>query len=414
VFNHFARLSADQQLAVVIELPTRLEEDRLRDAVASLVRQQPVLGCRLSCEKATPRFTQVDSAAALSVSQVHDGWAAALDAAAQPLDFSEGGVLRVGLFQGTNSDALALRIDHAAADGQGAKQIAALLADLYTSAHGAPRDLAGTSTPDRSAKRLLHRFSLAEKISLMRSRESIRPAWGFPVAGGDPGRRGHVVSTMTAQDFSAAREKAKGVGATVNDVLLAAFYRALFTELAPTEGQRMAINVSFDMRRYLDADHEMPAASNLSSTETALLARVLDEPFAETLGRAVAVMTRLKTGRPGLSSVVLLEYARILGYRTVERMVVEPMRRGREHGVSFPFLSNFGVLEADRLVFNDAAPKRAVVLPPVGHPPFVMLGPSSYAGELSLAMGYAEGETDPALVERVVDGMVADIVTWSA
>jgi hypothetical protein len=29
-------------------------------------------------------------------------------------------------------------------------------------------------------------------------------------------------------------------------------------------------------------------------------------------------------------------------------------------------------------------------------------------------MGYAEGETDPALVERVVDGMVADIVTWSA
>jgi NRPS condensation-like uncharacterized protein len=343
-----------------------------------------------------------------------DAVAAALDAAAQPLDYTGRGVFRVDLVRGADGDALALRIDHVAADGQGAKQVAQRLAAHYSQPAATALADGAAPSPDRSARRLLRQFPLTEKVRLLQQRQAIRPSWGLPAAGEQPGRRHHGMAVIGAADFAALRVTARGAGATVNDVLLAAFYRALFAELEPPVGRPMVLNVSFDMRRYLDPADPMPAAANLSSAETALLARVDGEGFADTLARTVAEMARLKTGHPGVGAAVQLEYASRLGYRRVEELTVEPIRRGREHGVSFPFLSNFGVLDEQALRFAGVAPTRAVILPPVGHPPFMMLGPSSYAGELTLAIGYAEGETDPALVERILEGMRAELAGWSA
>ena len=67
------------------------------------------------------------------------------------------------------------------------------------------------------------------------------------------------------------------------------------------------------------------------------------------------------------------------------------MERGQRAGRTYPFLSNFGVLDPERLTLGDLTPTRAVVLPVAGHPPFGMLGASSYQGELTLSMGYARG-----------------------
>jgi NRPS condensation-like uncharacterized protein len=412
-YNHFARLSADQQLAVVLAFPGKVDETRLSLAVAAVLRDQPVLGCRFTYADGVARFMPTVRATALSTSSVEDPVATALDAAAEPIDYAGEGVFRADLFRGAEADVLVLRIDHVAADGQGAKQVAELLATAY-SRQARRLDERPAPAPDRSARRLLHQFPLARKVSLLTSREAIRPAWGLPVAGEHPGKRHHGIATVDADSFAALHARARSVGATVNDVALAAFYRALFAELQPAEGRPMALNVSFDLRRYLDPADPMPAAANLSSVETAMLPRVSGESFTGTLARVVAEMATLKGGQPGVGSAVQLEYASRLGFKRVERMATEPMRRGREHGVSFPFLSNFGVLDAQALTFAGLTPSRALLLPPVGHPPFMMLAPSSYAGELSLAIGYADGETDPALVERILGGMVAELLSWCA
>jgi NRPS condensation-like uncharacterized protein len=413
-FNHFARLSADQQLAVVLTFSDHLDESRLRTAISALLCEQPVLDARFSYLHGKARFIAGGSSDRLSVRSAWDAEAAALDAASQPLDYVNDGVMCVDLIRDATADALVLRIDHVAADGQGAKQVAALLASRY--ADPSPGD-AGTTVqgvPDRSGRRLLRQFPLGEKLAAIRSRRSVRPAWGLPVTGADAGRRHHAIASLEADAFTSLRSHAKEFGATVNDLVLAAFYRALFDELDSPVGAPMALNVSFDMRRYLNANDPMPVAANLSSTETAMLRRVRGEDFAGTLARAVAEMRVLKVGHPGLGSAVLLEYAGVLGYHRIEKLATEPMRRGREHGVSFPFLSNFGILDADALTYGDLTPTQAVMLPPVGHPPFMMLSPSTYAGRLSLAIGYAEGETDPALIHRLLDRVIGDLSAWSA
>lgn len=411
VYNHFARLSADQQLAVVLRFDGRLDEERLHDAVDRVLQQQPVLACRFAYEAGRARFEPAGGGA-FSVTVAADPVAAVTDAAARPLDFAGTGVFSVTLVHGDTSDAIAMRVDHVAADGQGAKCIAESLAAAYSSPRG-QAECRG-AVPDRSARRLMRRFSVAARIRALRGRDTTRPTWGMPSLGGDPGTRRHALASIAAGGFSAVRASAKRSGATVNDALLAAFYRALFERLTPEEGRPMAVNVSFDMRRYLDASDPMPAAANLSSIETALLPAVAGEPFGRTLERVVEVMADLKRGTPGLGSAVLLEYSRLLGYRRVEQMAVEPMQRGRQHGVSFPFLSNFGVLDDAALAFGDAAPVAAFVLPPVGHPPFVMLGPSTYRSEMTLAVGYAEEESDGDAMRRFLAGMAADLVSWAA
>ena len=121
VFNHFARMSADQQLGVVLEFPCRLDEGRLKNSVTALCRAQPVLGCRFIYNSGRPRFIPGQNDDSFSIANSPDVHAAAMDAAAQPLDYSDTGVFHVGLIRGPASDAIAMRIDHTAADGQGAK-----------------------------------------------------------------------------------------------------------------------------------------------------------------------------------------------------------------------------------------------------------------------------------------------------
>jgi NRPS condensation-like uncharacterized protein len=302
-------------------------------------------------------------------------------------------------------------VDHAAADGQGAKRIVSRLAKRYSEDVDAACDDASAASPNRSGVRLLRRFSVGTLYHELRNATPPRPTWGIPRRGDDPGRRRFEIRTVDAERFSALRAWAKQRGATVNDVALTAWYRALFAELQPAEGVPMAINVSFDMRRYLEDGCEIPAAMNLSSTETAMLALVDGEPFETTLSRVVRETARLKEGRPGLGQAVKLELAgHLLSLKRLEGTVVEPMRRGRRAGLSYPFLSNFGVIAEEDVTFGEARTTRALMLGPAGHAPFLMLGVSSYRGELSLAIGYCDGEMSGEAIGRIADSAAADLL----
>ena len=50
------------------------------------------------------------------------------------------------------------------------------------------------------------------------------------------------------------------------------------------------------------------------------------------------------------------------------------------------------------------------MLPIAAHPPFAMLGASSFRGELTLSFGFAEGEIDPAVPLALLETMRADLL----
>jgi NRPS condensation-like uncharacterized protein len=409
IYNEHARAACDQQVAFLVRVPGGIDRAALATAVERLVAAQPVLGSRFVVDGRIARFEPLADAAgrALAVHEAKDAWSRGLELVASPLDPHAGPLLGVDLVCGADGDVVALRVDHTAADGQGAKQ------GLYLLARACDSELSGLPV-DRSWARLRRRFSLLQRLSALRGRQAPRPTWGVPRSGVSTGGRRYAVATFEPDLFAAFRARGRESGATVNDLVLTALYRALFEGLDARTDRPMAVNVSFDLRRYLDARDPMPPISNLSSVETALVCRRANEDFVATLVRVCVETARLKQGTPGLGSAVLLEYAcRLQGASAFRKTVAEPMARGREHGVSFPFLSNFGVLDREKLVFAGAEADRAVVFGPAGHPPFVMLGASSFAGALALTMGWVEGEADAALIEGVVRHVARELEAFA-
>jgi NRPS condensation-like uncharacterized protein len=406
-FNDYARVVADQMLGMVVELPGRIDADRLGAAARELIAAQPVLGCRFLAEGRNAWHEPVASAGEIGTIEDDDPWSRAIVEAGQPLTADEPH-LGITLVRGRASDVLAVRVDHTAADGQGAKACLELLAASYRDELAA--DPRATAT-DRSWRRLRRGAGWPRMlVAAARRKGDPRPTWGLPRAGEGTGRRHHDLLTLPAQRSAAIKAWGRERGHTINDIALAAFYRAMFAQLEPAEGEPMVLRVSFDQRRYLDPSDPMPAASNLSSVEPLAIARIAGESFEGTVGRVAAEMTRLKGSSPGLGSALLLEMLyRLQGFTAVGRPMIEGMERGQKAGRTYPFLSNFGVLDDARLAFGELKPARAVVLPIAAHPPFAMLGASSHGGELTLALGFAEGEIDPAVPVALLAFMESDL-----
>jgi NRPS condensation-like uncharacterized protein len=254
---------------------------------------------------------------------------------------------------------------------------------------------------------VLRGFGPLKLLRALRSADAGRPTWGAP-SGGEPGGRVFELRRLAPEPFAALRAYGKRQGATVNDLVVSAVYRALFDALDAPADRPMLLNVSFDLRRYLAAPLSA-AAANMSSVETLAIARVPGEPFDATLRRVSARLDELKQGTPGLRGAVLLEVVGRLGYGATFRAAGEPMLRGRDHGVSFPFVSNFGVLDPQRLRFGDLVPADVVVLPPASLPPFVMVGVSTWADRLTLAVGFPPDAMPREFVARVLDSAIADL-----
>jgi hypothetical protein len=76
-----------------------------------------------------------------------------------------------------------------------------------------------------------------------------------------------------------------------------------------------------------------------------------------------------------------------------------------------PALSNVGVLSFDDRLLGVPI-RHAMILPPINYPPATVVMASTFRDSLTLAAGFSAGCHDPALVQRLVDGM--DITAYSA
>jgi NRPS condensation-like uncharacterized protein len=403
MYNHVAQLSADQQLSIVAAVPGRLDPALLERAAAALLAAEPVLGCRYVEHPRRPRFEPFDAAdvAKPLVRDAADPRAAAFEWAAVPVDPCAAPPFAVALFRGPATDVLGLRVHHVVTDGQGAKEVAYRFAETYSALARGERP-APARAGSRSGLQVLRRFDPVTLVSAAYQADAGRPTWGVPSVG-EPGQRRFEVRTLSPERFGALRAYGKARGATVNDLVVTAVVRALFDALEAPTDRPMLLNVSFDLRRYLPAPPSA-AALNLSSIETLAVTRVPGEPFADTLRGVSSRLAELKAGKPGLRGAVLMELmGRLGGYGLLMKAGGEPMLRGRQHGVSFPFVSNFGVLDPARLRLGPLEPAEAVVLPPSSLPPFVMVGVSTWHDRLSLVVGYPPDAMPEGFAARLLD-----------
>ncbi|HMD88033.1 MAG TPA: hypothetical protein VKF38_02615, partial [Anaerolineaceae bacterium] len=188
---------------------------------------------------------------------------------------------------------------------------------------------------------------------------------------------------------------------TINDVLLAALYRALVKLGNPPAGQPLPIQVSIDLRRYLP-DVQQRAICNLSGALFPAPVLYPQDTFEQTLAKVSAEMLRFKANQPGLTSALLVELVMAGGYAKGKELLSKATS-GWSTTINPLLSSNFGVLDAKRLSFGKTQLADAWMYSPIMFGHGLMLGTSTYNDCMTMTIGYCQGVLARQTIEGLLD-----------
>jgi NRPS condensation-like uncharacterized protein len=389
-------VNAGRQITMVLSFTGRLDPTAMKNALRALLEVEPILGCRLAGEGRQATWERRDDLNSLRLLTIEPG--PVPDDAVKlfaPFTDPEGPPVQGLLVRNEGSDTLCISVSHAVTDAAGAKELLPVLSELYTRYLAEPDfwPLQGAYS-DRGYWQLFNSAGLIETLSTIPAASPPEPRFRFPepAGGAEPGGKMDIATQVIGPDrFRAIREAATSRGATLTDVLLTAFFRALCRTLHPPEEVPIPLQVSVDMR-YLLPEEDNHRVANLCSAVFPVLAWIPDEQFRTTLTRAREQMDSFTSGYPGLAGILHSSIAADFG----------SAEKARE-GVFIPRLEDTGMIDEKGLVFGDIPVSGAYLLCPAKAGEGPVLCASTFRDSLTLAAGYQGGR------EQLMDAIVLEL-----
>ena len=406
----------DQQIRLVVRFEGKVDDARLRRAVELTLAAEPVLGCRFTPRPFRPKWEPCSRTQRDSVFEVQqcDSLPEAVESfIVASMDFLREPQLKVKLFRG-ETDTLVVKISHLVADGGGAKDYLGLLAATYGALGKDPEyQPSANFGGDRSLRQVLGRFSLRQRLGILLKFEAPRQAWGFPHRDLSTRDRRVCVRQVEPRRFDVIRSLCKRDGYTVNDLIVAAFYRALL-KMIPFEGTReLPLLLTADLRRYLPGS-KAGAICNLSGAMFARLELSKEMTLEQVLSQVCLKTTTMKSEYPGLAMAEFMSIISRFGYLPFERRSKRLIAESKRTGFAFPTPSNVGVVDETAIRFGETRVESCYVVGPVAYPPAFSVVFSSFRGTLTMAVGYCQSAIDGALVEGFLDDIISEMSSLGA
>lgn len=398
----------DHQLRCVLRFEHRLDAKSLSRAVNASIRAFPILATRYICGR-RPHWTTLDTGdlrRALVVARDETEFEGFV---ASKVDESIGPQVRVCLLNSAPFS-IALKMNHMVCDAADFKAYIYFLGDMYTGVTPDPCYGLGESIEDRSVRRVLKCFSLGVRVKslLLESNQNNHSGGSrFPLSGSHETPPFVLTRKLGRGRTATIKRYGKAKGATLNDVLLTAFYRSLFRRLNLSHGAKLRVPVMVNMRRYLPETNGALSLSNLTSTVSTELNCKSRERFEDTLVRVKSVMDQRKRSNPGLNGFIKLDRAyRILGRTIANRLLMAKM--------THPLISmtNMGALDSHRMSFGDQRPCDAFFSGSIKYQPYFQLSASSYDGELTLGVNVLGSNSDRDCILSFFDEIEAELPGW--
>jgi NRPS condensation-like uncharacterized protein len=198
--------------------------------------------------------------------------------------------------------AVAFKMNHMVCDADGFKEYLYFLCKIYSKLVTDPQYRPSAITGDRSARGVLNRLGVGVKLKSLFSQSKENNLTGgarFPLSDGGEAWPFILTRKLGRERTAELKKYGRAKGATLNDVVLTAYYRCLFQRLAISPGTELQIPVMVDMRRYLEKGGEFTSLTNLTSTVITQLEYSAEEHFENTLGRVKQSWTRRKEATLG-------------------------------------------------------------------------------------------------------------------
>lgn len=422
ICNYLARYGTGNYLIqAVLKLDGRLDFEKLSKAVRLSIVEEPVLGCRF-VEGNPPywkRIDNIDETMLCSYEETSDPDAAVKRYSECPLSMDKDPMVKVRLISSGEYDTLFIKINHACCDGAGSKDYIQLLSKIYSSIVSEGIYIPNPKIGGRKDQdKLISELGIRHP-ELKWNPHSITPkrTWSFPWM---PWRTDSIrfsVRQMPSGQLDVMSRYGKARGATINDLLLTAFYRAMFKISKPVYGVPMDISSTIDLRRYLPGQRA-EAIRNLSGGFLTRIPRVKGEDFEGTLSRLLKETKKVKDGHPGLQNVIGGEYVEKMPFPHLRAHFkslsiasrIASMIPSFNNNACCPGISNFGFVSKSLIKFGDIVVTDAYILPPVVRAPGFLLLACTYNGIMTLVLGYYKASICRKDVDRLLNKIRDELI----
>ncbi len=405
----------DYQIHFIAEFDGILDKDRLAQAMRLLMDAEPVLGSRFVYHWRAPWWQRAEGLATedfFSFVEGVEGVKGDVQAfIGEQIDSYSAPQVKARIVRsgGPNvKDTLCLKFSHVPTDGAAAKEGAYLLADIY---RRLGEDPSWRPRPNidgsRSARQISSRLSLADKLKVIRrdfrNFSKKRGYWKpFPASGEETPR--FVREVIGPERFLTLKDYGKQKGATINDLLLTALYRALYKELGSLPDNDMGILTTVDLRRYLP-EGKAGALCFLSGALHSNIGREIGKDFEETLRKVMEDINFQKTDYLGLGDYPAIAFFMdvlpfSIGFRALMKILKFAMGLGQYKGG----FTNLGIIDEGLFRFDGPEVTDAYIQVPVftALDTLFAMGTTTFKNSITLAAGFLGSKSDQAIVERIL------------
>ena len=394
--------NANRQIQIMVELDGELDINCLKNAVRLSISVEPILGCCFVEDEVSPywrRLDNIDEIEWCTVYEVQEKKEVLKRVLSMPLEFEERQI-QVIVIRSKEGDTLCIKLNHACCDGGGVKYYVHLLADIYSSLHeGKDYTWNPDTTEIRDSSSVFKAIGITDPKSALKPQlAALKPTWAFPYKEEKVNNFAFSICRIDKSKTKEIHSYGRSKGITMNDIILTAFYRAMFFMVSPEYDIPMEICVTVDLRRYLK-DIKGSTVCNLSGVENNRLAFINGENFTEMLERVALSMNKIKSDYPGINSAASIEMMADIGYKNAAAFIKNAWEESKRNGKSTINLSNMGNISDYPLKFGSNNVIDAFMATPVFKAPSFMLGVSSYNNILTFTVGYCEPEVNKEAVE---------------
>ncbi len=308
--------------------------------------------------------------------------------------------MKVAVFNHSGKSVLCIVENHMCMDGGDFKYFLKSLCKNYNDYAEnkiSPIDL---KTGTRSFESVYEDFSSAEKQMAKRLYKNVnsKDEHAFPLTQDDIRDSSFIARRKVSADvFNKIKEVGKKHGATINDMLVAAYFHSIYELADFNKNDSVSISCAIDLRRHIKDSQDL-GVTNHTAWMQCKVPRCGRDIF-ETLTYTVNSVNQFKKDRfIGLHGLPLLS----LGYKILPHAASEEIIK---IGYSNPLLamSNIGVLDEKSLALAGNEPTDGFMSGAVKYKPYVLLSVTSMRKELTFSMCVRGNDEDKKIVEHFFD-----------
>lgn len=314
--------------------------------------------------------------------------------------------MKVAVFNHSGKSVLCVVENHMCMDGGDLKYFMKALCKNYSDFVENKISPVELRTGTRSYESVYEDFSSSEKRMAKNLYKNInsKDEHGFPFTPDSIHDKAFIAKRkIPAAKFDDIRKSGKKYGATINDMILTAYFFALYELAGFNEEEECSISCAIDLRRHLKDDHTQGVTNHTAWMQCKIPAR--GEDIFETLDFVVKSSNHFKEDKfMGLHGLPLLSF----GYKILPHAASEEIIK---IGYANPLLamSNIGILEVDKLALAGHEPTDGFMSGAVKYKPYALLSVTSVRKELTLSMCCRGNKKDQEIVDNFFDLIVKNI-----